>query len=428
MSSWREQTRHPLFRASALLLILSGAAKGLAFFKDIYIGWTFGAGAQLDMFYLALMVPAYVGSLVSSPISQAFIPVYLKQAEAGRGKMLRAVLWIMLAVLPLLAMLLVPLGIPILKYLSAPGTDLTGVFPLLSLLVWVFVFQITGSLLIAVAEAHKNFLFTLLHSFLLTLFTIIALFYRADIYSLAIGHTLSYVVFFLSMLLVVNKKYQAVFPMRLSKPEFLIFMQEYRWLLAGGFLLGSGFLIDQAIAARLRPGDLSALHFANRLIVALATLGTMALGTAALPYFSQWVGEGRSKYALRIANKMALYIALIAGAGTVIIILWSGPLVEFLYMRGNFSQENADLVASILRYYVVQLPFILMVTTWFRLFSAMGKNNRILKLSALHLTVNIVLTLWLSRLMGVEGIALATGLSFAITVLGILFYLRREQG
>jgi putative peptidoglycan lipid II flippase len=411
-----------------MLLLMSGAAKGLAFFKDIYIGWTFGAGPQLDLFYLALMVPAYLGSLVSTPVGQAFIPLYLRQSKAGRGILLRAVLWAALGILPLVALLLIPAGLPLLSVLSAPGVSLEGVAPLLSILVWVLVFQITGSLLIAVAEAEKSFLYSLLHSFTLTACTILALWYRADILALAIGHTLSYLLFFLIMSGVVHGRFVRIWPVRVDSASLHLFLAEYKWLLAGGFLLGSGFLVDQAIAARLRPGDLSALHFANRLIVALATLGTLALGNAALPYFSQWVSEGRSDYARQVANKMAWYVFVVAGLAALAVAMMGSHIVEFLYMRGNFTQENADLVSSILRYYVVQLPFILMVTTWFRLLSAQGRNHLILVLSAIHLSVNIALTVLLSRLMGVEGIALATGLSFGLTAAGCWVVLWMTKG
>src|SRR2546428_12413279 len=64
---------------------------------------------------------------------------------------------------------------------------------------------------------------------------------------------------------------------------------QYAPAVAASAMMCSSLLIDQSMASMLTPGSVSALNYGNKLVALVLTLGTTALGTAVLPYFSRMV-------------------------------------------------------------------------------------------------------------------------------------------
>src|SRR5690606_27484552 len=62
-------------------------------------------------------------------------------------------------------------------------------------------------------------------------------------------------------------------------------------MVVGALLMSSAALVDQAMAAMLDPGSVAALGYGGKVVSAVTGLGAMALGTAALPHFSEMIAR-----------------------------------------------------------------------------------------------------------------------------------------
>lgn len=140
--------------------------------------------------------------------------------------------------------------------------------------------------------------------------------------------------------------------------------QRWRGFLAGVAALVIGQCLyalvaafDQFFAASLPQGSVAALGYASRLTALVLTLGTTAIGRAALPVFSALSNDGNLAELARSAKLWTLAAML---CGVVIgLLLWpvAPYLVAALFERGSFKAADTAIVTDVFRWSLLQLPF-----------------------------------------------------------------------
>jgi len=201
---------------------------------------------------------------------------------------------------------------------------------------------------------------------------------------------------------------------------------QYLPMAAGALLLSSAPLIDQAMASSLGGGKVAALNYGNRLVTVLLSVGSMALSTAVLPYFSKQVAleDWRG-----IRHTLARYTQLILGATlplTLVVVVFSKPIIALTLERGAFTADDTQTVSEIQVYYMLQVPFLLLGILYVRLISSMKRNQILMWMSGVSLVNNVALNYLFMRWLGVAGIALSTALVYAVSagVFGGILYRR----
>ena len=197
--------------------------------------------------------------------------------------------------------------------------------------------------------------------------------------------------------------------------------QQYGPVLLSGVVASGGLLVDQAMAAMLPSGSVSALVYAGRFVgVALTLLGG-ALSTAITPYFSRliahrdWAG---CRHTLRTWVRLtALVSAPIAAA----LIGGSHWLIRITFQHGAFGPRDTAVVAPVLAMYALQIPFFVSSRVFYRFLVAVRRTDLILYCGTLNLGLDVVLNLILMRWFGIAGIALATSL-WTVSTFFFLWY------
>jgi putative peptidoglycan lipid II flippase len=207
-------------------------------------------------------------------------------------------------------------------------------------------------------------------------------------------------------------------------PEMKRVVGQYLPVVGAATMWCSTYLIDQAMASLLPPGSVAALNYGNKLVALVLTAGTMALGTAVLPYFSKMVASADwrgLKHTLMTYSRLILLVTIPA---TAVGIWLSTPLVRLCFQRGRFTADDVQVVSSIQSMYLLQVPFYTLGILLVRMISSLQANRFLLLNTVVGLTVNIVLDYVLMRVMGVAGIALARSLVYvaSCTVLAIVLY------
>ena len=192
-------------------------------------------------------------------------------------------------------------------------------------------------------------------------------------------------------------------------------VRQYLPLVGAAAMMSSTLLVDQTMATLLAPGSVAALSYANKLVALVLTVGTMALGTAVLPYFSKMVAATDwhgLKHTLRTYTRLILLVTV----PTTCLGLWlSKPLVSLLFQRGKFTAADVQLVSSIQSMYMLQIPFHTLGILFVRMISSLQMNHVLLWNTLLGFTLNIALDYVLMQVMGVAGIALSTSLVYTAT-------------
>ena len=207
-------------------------------------------------------------------------------------------------------------------------------------------------------------------------------------------------------------------------PSLRRLISQYFPAVAASAMMCSSQLIDQSMASVLAPGSVSVLTYGNRLVALVLTMGTIALGTAVLPYFSKMVAKSDWTGLRHTLKTYIRLIVLVTIPIVVLGIMLSKPLVEVMFQRGKFSSSDTVLVASVQSMLMLQLPFYSLSILFVRMISSLQANRLLIWGTVISVVVNISLNYILMKFMGVAGIALSTSVVYAVSAayLGVMLW------
>ena len=183
---------------------------------------------------------------------------------------------------------------------------------------------------------------------------------------------------------------------------------QYAPSMVGSFLMCSTGLVDQSMAALLSSGSVASLNYGNRIVALPVIIASTAVSTVVMPYFSKLVASEDWNSVRKALKHYSISIFAVSIPLTLLIILFSEPIVSLLLQRGSFNASDARLVAQIQTCFAFQIPFYIACMLLVRLISAMRNNQVLVWGSAGNLIVNIVLNYVFIQWLGVAGIALST--------------------
>jgi putative peptidoglycan lipid II flippase len=428
--------RPPSFNREILRTIvvvgsLGAVAKLAVLLKEVVVARSFGRSDAVDAFLIAFLLPSVVINIVTSGIGIAAIPVLVARRANGESEQVRKLcsnmLWLVAIVLGGIGLLLAesaPLYLHHLAY-SFPWAKLQLTRHLLYFLLgWMVLFGIS-TVFTAILNAMKSFALPALVPLVTPAMVIVATELAArrwGAYALAAGTLLGAVIECGLLLGAVIRKGIRIAPRWFGNDQALRdLLAQYFPLLVGGILFCSMPLVDQSMAAMLPAGSVSALGYANKVIIGIVGLTVTSLSTAILPYFSQMVlVDDRRGYrrTLRLYSALVLAVSMPA---TLLLAAFAGPLTRFLFQRGEFTAADSVLVSRVIMFYAFQIPFQILIVLFSRFLAAARRNELLLYGGAISLALDIVLNLLLMRRLGVAGIALSTSIVSALAAAYVLW-------
>ncbi len=187
-------------------------------------------------------------------------------------------------------------------------------------------------------------------------------------------------------------------------------------------------MIDSFFASMIDDRALSALNYANKLIIFVSGVLVVPITTVMFSKLSKLVVLKDRVGVVDIVKKSIETVAVIVVPITAISIVMSDDIVRFAYARGAFGEESVHITAGAFLFFVVGVLAFGLRDLLSRAFHSMQDTKTPFRVTLVGLLLNTLLDWILGKLMGINGLALATsfvGFSSA-TVMFILF--RRRIG
>ena len=423
-----------MFQAISGVIIFTIIAKLLGFIRELALSYFFGATGISDAYLISQTIPGTIFQFVGTGLTTCFIPVYykvmkehgVKECNEFTNKVLTMVLSFSTIVM-------------VVVWLYAP--EIVGVFASgfsgntlkyaiaftrigISSLYFSSIIYVYNSYL----QANNIFLPTAAAAIPNSFAIIISIFFGAywNIWALSIGSVFATAIQMVFLCIPVYKlKFKLHFNFKWTDSYI-----KYFFSLMGPVILGVSVneintLFDRTIASQVAVGGISALTYANSLIMMVQGGLAQPIATVYYPTITEKIAEGKKTEAKKDFDKSLEILLAILLPITVGFMIFSKEIVITFFGRGAFDEKAVELTATSLVYYSIGIVFIGIRELLARYYYAY-RNTRIpMQNAAVGMCVNIILNLTFSRFIGIGGLALATSISALVTV--ILMWQQRNK-
>jgi putative peptidoglycan lipid II flippase len=456
--------KRQIARAAGLVGGLTVVSRITGLIRDIVVGYLFGAGTSADAFFVAYRIPNLLRRLVAEgAATAAFIPVFTgylaKGPRAEADRVARVLLTMMALVLTIVTLFGVVFAGPI-TALFAPGfAAVPGKLELtvsLTRLVFPYIFCIgMVAAAMGVLNAHRDFWAPAISPVVMNVVMIAAtvlLAPRLGIYSLAAAVMLGGVAQMISQLPALRRLAVPLAPS--WEPRHPAVARVGALMLPtvfGSAVYQINVLVSTMFASLLPAGSVAFLWYAERLFEFPLGVFAVALSTAALPSFATLAKRDLVAFRDTVGFAMRL-VNLIALPAAIGLALTAEPLTSVLFIRGQFTPEDAAQTAVAVRYYALGLWSVASVRVLVPAFYALEDTRTPVITAAVAFVANLLFVLlligplpspldssfgqWLARAtrtIGIVdlrhgGLALSTSLAATVNLVLLATLLRRRAG
>lgn len=420
------------------LMIATLLAKILGFGRELVLGSAYGISDYTDAYVIAYNIPIIIFSVLGVGLSTTFIPMYHDiEKQSGESESIKFtnnifnIIFIICIVFSILGFIFTE---PLVKLFAVgfTGEKLAIAVYFTKIIIIGMAFLGLSNLMTAYLQIKGNFvipgLISLPQNIIIIISIIMSLKYGIGL--LAYGTVLAMISTFLFQLPFAYKnkyKYKLYLNVKEESIKKMVF-------LLGPVLIGVAAnqintIIDRNLASTLVDGSIAALNYANKLNGFVMGMFITSISAVVYPILSKLsTDSGKAKFNETIVNTLNSIILIVIPVAIGAISL-SKPIVKVLFERGEFNETATAMTASALACYSIGMIGIGIYDILSKAFFALKDTKTPLIIGTfIGVPLNIILNLMLIKVMGHNGLALATSLATLVyTTIGFIA-LKRKIG
>jgi putative peptidoglycan lipid II flippase len=425
--------------AAFLVAVSSLTSRILGIFRDRVLAGQFGAGDTLDIYYAAFRIPDLIYNLlILGALSAGFVPIFTslikKQKEKNNEAWILAsnilnILIVGLAILSLIGIIFAPCFVK----LITPGFSGVKIDLTVALTRIMFLSPILlgiSSLLGGILQSFKRFFIYSLAPIFYNAGIIIGAVYfvpLTGIYGLAWGVVLGASLHMLIQIPAVFKlgyKYNFCLNFKNNNIKAIWLMMIPRTMSLG--VAQINLVAITIIASTLASGSLSVFNFANNLQSFPVGIFGVSFALAAFPTLAT-VAFNREKLISNFST-ISRQILFFIIPSTVLLLTLRAQIIRIILGTGQFNWEDTILTINTLGFFSFSLFAQALIPLLVRIFYSRHDSKTPFYIGFFSVIINIILSLWLSRKMGIAGLALAFSSANILNFIFLWLALRLELG
>jgi putative peptidoglycan lipid II flippase len=429
-------------KAAGLMSIATFISRILGYIKDMILAFYFGATGISDSFFAAFRITNFLRELFAEgSMSSAFIPVITETRQKQGEEETRRLVKITFSFILIAAGIMCALGIifaPAIVRVIAFGFVLdhpeqVPLTILLTRIMFPFLFFISlAALVMGALNTKKVFFIPALAPALLNVTIIVMIvsfisFFEQKIIVVALGVAIGgFVQFAFQLPSFYKNGYRLGFTPFFRHPG----LKRMAILLLPAMLALAvnqvNIMVGTILATTLPKGSVTYLYYSMRLMQFPIGMFGVSMGMAALPMLSEHVVKGdftKLREDFSFSLRLLFYISVPAMAGLIAL---REPIVNLLFQRGTFDYIATKATAEALLFYSLGIwatggVRIITVT-----FYAMQDTKTPVKIAAIGVMTNLILSYILMGPLQHSGIALAYALAFSLNFTILFLFLRKK--
>ncbi len=415
-----------MFSTAVLMAAIVIVAKALGLLRDILVANAYGMQSAAQAYEIASRLPIMIFDFViGGVVSAAFIPIFsellVKRSEKDAMRFANSYVNLIFVLTATMALLGILFSDSLVRFLAPEASsEVLSLASYLSKIMFpMIVFTGLAFSFVGILQSLGEFRIPALISLVSNSIMVAYLFFLNSFFGI-VGLAVAMLLGWASQALVqvpklrsLGYRYSPVFDF--ASPEIKRSLKSALPILIGTWTQPICSLINTRYASGLDNGRaITALSYSNKLYIIIVGVFTFVATNLLFPYMSRANASGKAEDARRLMISSVKILVFIIAPITVGIIILAHPFCAVIYERGAFTPEDTVLTAEALRCYTVGMLFMSVNEVLTKTFFADGKTLVPMISSIISMTLNVILVVSLSSVIGVGGIALISGIATVV--------------
>lgn len=424
-------------RTVFILVMVTLISKTFGFCRDIILSYCYGATNISDAYLISLTIPTTIFAFIGVGISTCFVPMYSRIIEEKNAReadnFTNHVINFMFVVCTLIVIICLLFTVPSVKLFASgfKGTTLEMAVHFTRINIFAVYFWTMIYIIGAYLQVKNKFLAAAAMGIPFNVFIIISIIMstRMNINILPIGSVIAVVFQFLFLIPFAYKQgYRYKFHYNINNKYLkkMIFLSLP--LIIGVSVNQINILVDKTIASQVAVGGISVLNYASKLNDFIQGVFVLSITSVMYPSISKMAAEKDiepfKKSILQAMNGINIFVI----PSIIGLMIFSEPVTRLLFGRGAFNTLAISMTSKTMFFYSLGMIAIGQREVLSRAFYSLQDTKTPMINAAIALCMNIVLSITLSKFIGLSGIALATSVSATFCMLLLFMNLRRKIG
>jgi len=413
------------FKSNIIVTALTLTSVAVSFLSQMVIAYYFGANADRDAYFSALVVPSYLITLFAGSFTAVVLPFYMefkkKNDPAAVGKLIGSMLGLCTAMVTCTA-IIGYFGADYIVSLIAPGFSSEQALmtaQLFKVLVFTVIFQSLSSFLAVFHHVESRFLLPAVSPIITPVVSIfcVTIFSDFGISSLAAGTVVGSAVGSLVLLSRVLHKINTRHFFSFINRDTIGLLKLTLPLFASGAVFRLTTVLERIIASTLPSGSISYLGYATQMNLLILGIASGSISTTFYPLMSGAWSEGNQTMLNDYVSKGVRLILFLTLPIASLIVALSYPMIKILFERGLFDSDATVAISQALTVLMGSFIFGSLGSVIGKIFYVTKKTTAISVISTIEVFAYLVIGYLLSLKFGYLGLAAALSLSAGFNIL-----------
>lgn len=415
-------------------MILSLLSKVFASAREFGIGYFWGAGALVDAFIIAMMLPMFFIDISNVLFNSTYINIYVKNDNKGKKNLLRDAMYFSGYYILLSAIIIYAFLKCYIYYSDIPLATKNIISDIIYYILIYYSLMVFCELYkahIVASEKQKLMPLPMVFAnaiFILSMYLVSGNKNNSALVLCFVFSAVIQYLLYVCLTFICTKKNQVkekeeqntIFLTRAESRK--LFVKNIIPVAFNSALTQSSKITDKIIASGLLIGSLSSLYFAQQLYALYINIIVVSVLTFAYPKICS-----KSRNEVEMANYVNDVILLLIALLTLPVVMgWYYSNTIFTLLLKNTSPEKIALASEMFNWLSIAVYFEAVSATMKRAFWAVDKMKVTVYNSAFSVLLNVFLSIVLSRFFGVSGLIVSYCISnFAASLLLSKLYYKK---
>lgn len=412
-----------IVNAAIRVSIITFLIKLLGLAKQSVIASVCGATQETDAFFIATGILTQLCAVFFSSITISLLTIHtnvlINDGREESNRLLNGVIRVFIPI-SLLISFVFWAGAPLAARFFAPAykaEQLVLLTRYIRIMASAFVFWCYSCIINVILETDKRFLPSKGQSFFQNLFLILAavlLYPKYGMTALVYGFLLSGIAQCILVTWCARKSFHILFSRIDAKKDIFNLLRLSIPLILGNAIYEINDIVDKQISTGLGDGNVSYLNYGGTLNEIVTGIIVSSITIVLFSHFATWIAKDDRQKVEQSLTKAIEYLTILILPVMIMCIISGDIIVSILYGRGSFQQDDILSTYGVVIGYALGFVFQAARANLVRVYYAFQDTKTPMVNGMIAVAINITMSIILSKVIGVSGIAVATSIAMLV--------------